>query len=102
MTTRSRAVSVPVKVWEPDLLDVLTVASRTGLTPEQVMDEAMHIGVAGLLDKYEALFTTDPGAYGPPVEFREALLSLIPNVREMPLQPRTIHRKRQAWRGQED
>lgn len=54
MTSRSNLYPTVVPIYHTDLGDALLLGDRDGIALAEVLTEALHIGMAALLDKAEA------------------------------------------------
>lgn len=64
MTSHSNRYPTVVAVNHMDLGDALGIASREVLDLGDVLTEAMHVGMAVLLDKHETRVAVQAGKYG--------------------------------------
>ena len=63
MTSRSKPIAVTVMLSPADYKDLQMILRRTRANLYESINEALHIGVAAYVDKWEAVFAAEPRVY---------------------------------------
>jgi len=63
MTSRPKPIPITVMLSAPDYEDLQMILRRTRANLYESINEALHIGVAAYVDKWEAVFAAEPRVY---------------------------------------